>query len=405
MKRFFKNISRGLELVYDHFLYELKAIISDDGAILILFIAVIIYPVIYSIVYMKGNVTNMSVAMVDQDHSASSRKYAQMLDASSEINLVVRPTDMKTAEDLLKDNKIEGVIFIPEGFQKQIMRGEQANVAVYCDAAYFLKYRNQLMAISYTNSYFSAGISVKKYMASGQDYKKALVSNSPIDPQPHILYNPGSNYGTFVMPGIMLIVIQQTLLIVIGLMGGSFSESMKSPFKLDLSERKHEIIPHLLGKAGAFLTASLLNVAFTLVMIYRWFNYTDNANFLHVMILVFPFLVSVVFLGIGLSTLFKHRESAIVFMVFLSPIALFLTGISWPVSAIPEWLATLSKLLPGSLMVPAYYRLRNMGVGLSGIKHEIWMLYLQAAIYVGLTIGYYFLRLARQRRRQTLALK
>lgn len=405
MKRFFKHISKGLELMHDHYLHELNAIISDGGAILILFIAVIVYPVIYSVVYMKGTVTNMTVAVVDQDHTASSRKYIQMLDASPEINLSVHPTDILIAEEMLKENKIEGVVFIPEGFQKQILRGEQANVSVFCDAAYFLKYRNQLMAITYANSYFSAGISVKKYMASGQDYKKALVSNSPIDPQSHILYNPGSNYGSFVMPGIMLIVIQQTLLIVIGLMGGSFSESMKSPFILNHYERKHEIIPHLFGKAGAFLTASLLNVAFTLVMIYHWFHYTDNANFLHVLILVFPFLISVIFLGIGLSTLFIHRESAIVFMVFLSPIALFLTGISWPSSTMPNWLFTLSKLLPGSIMVPAYYRLRNMGVGLSGIKHEIWMLYLQAAIYMGLTIGYYFLRLARQNRRQSVLLE
>jgi ABC-2 type transport system permease protein len=286
------------------------------------------------------------------------------------------------------------------------MKGEQANVSIFADAAYFLKYRNELMAISYTNSYFSAGISIKKYMAEGQNYKQALASTSPLDPQPHILYNPGSGYGSFVMPGIMLIVIQQTLLIGIGLMGGSFSESKKSPFILTPEKRKHEIVPHLFGKAGAYLLISLFNIAFTLIMVNHWFNYPDKANFLHVLMLLFPFLIAVIFIGIGISTLFIHRESAIVFMVFLSPIALFLTGLSWPASSIPEWLVMLSKVLPGTTVVPAYFRLRTMGVGLAEIKNEMLLLYLQAAIYMGLTITYYFARLARiQRKQKTLSLK
>lgn len=402
MNRFFRHISQGLELIYAHFSQELKAILNDKGAILILIIAVVVYPVIYSIVYLKENVTGMPMAVVDQDNTDSSRKYARMLNASAEVEIIAHPADLNEGERLFKKGSVDGVLLISRGFEQKLMKGEQADVALYADAAYFLKYRNQLMAATYTNSYFSAGISIKKYIAAGQAYQQALVSNSPLDPQPHILFNPASGYGTFVMPGIMLIVIQQTLLIGIGLMGGSFSESKKSPFLYAPGRRKHEIIPHLFGKAGAYLLISLFNVAFTLIIIYHWFNYTDNARFLHVLMLLLPFLVAVVFLGIGISTLFRHRESAIVFMVFLSPVALFLTGISWPTTEIPGWLVTLSKLSPGSLMVPAYYRLRTMGVGLPGIKHDLWMMYLQAALYMGGTIVYYYFRMSKWMKREQL---
>lgn len=79
-------------------------------------------------------------------------------------------------------------------------------------------------------------------------------------------------------------------------------------------------------------------------------------------------------------------------MVFLSPIALFLSGISWPVSAMPEWLTGLSKLLPGTTAVPAYLRLRIMGVGLGDVKPELFFLYGQAALYAVLTLGCFFFR-------------
>jgi len=110
---------------------------------------------------------------------------------------------------------------------------------------------------------------------------------------------------------------------------------------------------------------------------------------------LFPFLVATIFMGIGLSTLFKHRESAIVFMVFLSPIALFLSGISWPVSAIPGWLVELSKVLPGTTAIPAYLRLRTMGVGLPEVKHELLFLYAQAGVYIALTLIYFYIRVYR----------
>jgi ABC-2 type transport system permease protein len=121
--------------------------------------------------------------------------------------------------------------------------------------------------------------------------------------------------------------------------------------------------------------------------------------------LLFPYLLSTIFLGIGLSTLFRHRESAMVFMVFLSPIALFLSGLSWPVSAMPVWLVNLSKVIPSTTVVPAYLRLRTMGVSISEIKTELITLYYQAGIYAVLTISYFFVRVSKDRRKQEVQVK
>ncbi|QIA06967.1 ABC transporter permease [Draconibacterium halophilum] len=138
---------------------------------------------------------------------------------------------------------------------------------------------------------------------------------------------------------------------------------------------------------------SAFNICLALIIIHHWFNYPDKGNMFDVLMLLFPFLLSVIFFGIGLSTLFKHRESAIVFMMFLSPIALFLSGISWPVSAMPDWLVGLSKILPGTTAVPAYLRLRTMGVGITEVKSEVLKLYFQAGSYAFLTIAYFYVRL------------
>lgn len=383
----------NLELTAIHFRDELRAIFTDHGALLILVGAMLIYPVIYSIGYSPEAMTDLQVGVIDLDRSVASRKFAAMLDASSELNVSCKPEDLATAEQLFMDNKISGAVLIPKGFEKDLMTGTQTNVAVYADASYFLKYKNTILASTYTNAFFSGGISILQYIAEGQTMQQAKVSANPLEVQTHMLYNPSSAYGSFVMPGLILIIVQQTLLIGIGVLGGSFSESKASPFLLFGQKRRREIIPFLIGKSGAYLLISLFNVAFATVLVHHWFNYPDKAIMLHVIMLLFPFLLSTIFLGIGLSTLFKHRESAIVFMVFLSPIALFLTGLSWPVSAIPEWLVAFGKVFPGTIAVPAYLRLRTMGVGISEVKTEMLQLYFQAAVYFILTASYFFVRI------------
>jgi len=394
-----KNKINGFQLVATHFINELKAIFSDGGAVLILIGAVVIYPIVYSIGYFNETMTEMKVAVVDQDHSATSRKYTAMIDASSELSVDYKPLDLLSAENLFMANKISGVILIPKDFEKDVLTGRQANIAVYSDASYFLKYRNTILATTYSNAYFSGGVSVLRYMAEGKSLQQAKVNNDPLPAYSHILYNPSSGYGSFVMPGVILVIFQQTLLIGIGLLGGSFSESKASPFLLPAQKRRKEIIPYLTGKTGAYLFISLFNIAYAVVLIHHWFGYPDKASMLHVLMLLFPFLLSTIFLGIGVSTLFKHRESALVFMVFLSPIALFLSGLSWPLSSIPHWLVLLSKLMPGTTVIPAYLRLRTMGVGITEVKSELLFLYAQAAVYLVLTIIYFYFRMAINKRK------
>ncbi len=383
-----------------HFKNELKAIFTDSGAVLILVGALIIYPLLYSAGYFNEVLTDLPVGVVDLDQSPASRKYTGMLDASRDVSVTCKPLDLNEAEELFMSNKISGVLLIPHGFQKNILSGKQANAAVYADGSYLLKYKTFYLAASTVNAYFGGGINVKRYMAEGKSFQQAKVASSPFDMQMHTLYNPSGAYGSFIMPGLIIIILQQTLLIGIGILGGSFSESKASPFVLSKKKRAKEIVPLLFGRVGAYILISLFNICLAVILVHHWFNYPDKANMLDVMMLLFPFLLAVIFLGIGLSTLFKHRESAIVFMMFLSPIALFFSGISWPVSAVPQWLVGLSKILPGTTVVPTYLRLRTMGVGLVDVKSELFFLYRQAGIYAALTIGYFFIRIYIDRRKR-----
>ena len=365
----------------NYFRLEVRAIRKDSGALLILFGALIIYPLVYSIAYQNELVRDLKTVIVDQDKSSTSARLSHFIDQSEEIDIVGEVSSMDEAKKLFADNKVSGVLLIPFGFEKDLLSGKQADVSVYADGSYFLIYRQMISGSLKSVGTFSAGIEIKKLMLQGMPYEQAIISRDPVSADFHFLYNSNSGYGSFVMPGLVLIIIQQTLLIGIGMLGGTVKEKGRYSYLVPRKLSKRDVIPVLLGKSFAYLLLYLINCILVLLWFYRWFGYPERASYLHLLMLVIPFLLSTIFLGITLSVLFRKRESSIMFMVFLSPIVMFLSGISWPANSIPPFLYNLAHVFPSTLMVPAYLRLRIMGVAFSSVRSEFLLMLLQMTIY------------------------
>ena len=58
----------------------------------------------------------------------------------------------------------------------------------------------------------SAGVEIRKLQASGQSAPQARASRAPVQLQMVALFNPTEGYGSFVVPAVALLILQQTLL-------------------------------------------------------------------------------------------------------------------------------------------------------------------------------------------------
>jgi len=377
----FKKLYTEISLTGDFFLKEVRAIRKDKGALLILFGALIIYPLVYSIAYHKEKVRELKTIIVDQDRSNTSARLSMLINQAEEIQVVGEISSIKEAQKLFEDGHISGILLIPKGFESDLFSNKQTDVSVYADGSYFLLYRQMISGSMKAIGTFAAGIEVKKMMLQGIPYKQAIISGDPVAADFHFLYNPTGGYGSFIMPGLIIIIIQQTLLIGIGMLGGTEKEKERYSYMVPRKLSKHEVVPILLGKSMAYLLLYLFNCVITMLWFHDWFGYPDQASYLHLAMLVIPFLLSTIFLGITLSVLFRKRESSIMFMVFLSLIVMFLSGISWPSSSIPSPFYYLAHIFPTTPMIPAYLRMRIMGVEFSYIQHEYFIMLIQMVVY------------------------
>ena len=67
-------------------------------------------------------------------------------------------------------------------------------------------------------------VEFQRLIAKGANIPQAQATTQPVIYQSHNLFNPYLGYGTFVMPAIIMVIIQQTMLIGIGMIGGTWRE-------------------------------------------------------------------------------------------------------------------------------------------------------------------------------------
>ena len=195
------------------FIDELNLIFSDSGAMLILLFAMLIYTTIYSIAYGAEVVESVPIAVVDEDNTSLSRRFVDGLRSGPNTQVRYQPSALYEAKQLFYNQDVSGVLYIPDGFSRDIYSGVQTDVTAVLDGSHLLLYRGVLEQATADVLMTDAVIEVDKLIASGAVGGDVEPVVEPISYNSHVLYNSSLGYGSFVMPSILVVIIQQTLLI------------------------------------------------------------------------------------------------------------------------------------------------------------------------------------------------
>lgn len=359
---------------------EYRRIFLDPGAILILVVALPLYAAFYPIPYQAQVLKNVPIVAVDEDQSDSSRRLIRMVDAHELTAIVGQAENLSAAEAAVRRGEAGGVLVIPADFERRIRRGEQASVSAYTDASYFLVYRQALTAIVESTGTLSAGVEVKRLMAQGLPADRAMKARDPLPLVMRPLFNAVEGYSEYVVPAVLVLILQQTLMVGLGMVGGTRRErrAARGP---EGPERGGGALSSLLGSALAYFSLYLLHALAYFGIVYRLYGYPQRADALTLFRFVSPFLLSVVFLGLAVRSLFRSREMSMQVLLFSSLPALFVSGFAWPVESIPRWLATFAKAIPSTSAVPGILRLTQMGASLPDVRDEWLMLWALTGVY------------------------
>lgn len=364
-----KAFLRGIDL-------EWQAIGREKAALLVLIAAVVFYGLAYPLPYAPQLYRDIPVVAVDADGSALSRQILRWADASEQIRIASDLPDMRAARDALERNHVLGIVEIPAGFEQKVLRGEAPAVGIYANAGYLLAYSEIGTTLSEVVLTLSATLQVGQLAQSGKPIDAALVEQAPLRIEVTRLFNPQGGYASFVVPAVMMVILQQTLLVGIGLLCQARN--------CDAPERMIVRIPWSLGRCVPYIGMYALHVVFILAVVFPLYALPHRGSLLTLFALLSLFLGASVLLALLISELFRDRDAVVPVLLFTSLPAVFLSGFSWPTEMIPTPLRWFAALLPSTPGVLGFVRIHQLGASLAEVRELILHLAGLCVIYLGL---------------------
>lgn len=339
-----------------------RAIFMDKAALLLLFVAGVIYSFFYPLPYSRETVQQVPIAIVDQDASALSRQIARFAFAHPAVQVRLVTPRLAEAQDLLWRGEIAGTLFIPSGLQTRVLAGRKAEVEIAGNGVYMMLNKAALNGLAEAVGTVSAGIEIKRNTAAAPMPAQAGAQRQPVNLASEPLFNVREGYGSYMVPAVAVLIVQQTLLMGICLLFGTRVEQGGAHAARSLGSYT--------GTLAAFASVAMINCLYYFGFVLWWQDYPRGGNFGGLLLFIVLFAFTVAALGILIGLLFRTRERSLQLLVGLAMPLMFVSGISWPAEALPEALRVLRWLAPSTAGIQGFVALNQLGASLPQARFE-----------------------------------
>lgn len=304
-------------------LWELKQIIQNENVRMTLIIATLMYAILYPLPYQNQLPRDLPIAIIDQDHSSSSRQLIRMIDATPQVAIINSSPSEIDAKRQLQKGEVNGYIVIPKGFNTDMLRQKSCTLSYVGDGAYYLVYGQIAKGLMAATNGFNDELKHKLLVTALPDGQIDFV-NTSIDNA----YNTQLGYRNYVIPGVFLLLLHQ--LTLVGMISINWQARNREHY-----DGRFTIASHI-SRYFAFL---LVMVPIALIY-YKGFlplYAIDVRTSFGVLIAFFMvFYAAVYLMSIPISRWITHTQWAVVISLFTSIPLVFSAGFIWPKESLPE---------------------------------------------------------------------
>ena len=358
---------------------EMRQVFKDEGVLIFFILVPLAYPLLYSWIYNNEVVREVPVVVVDDCHSYMSRQFVRMCDASPDIKIVSYASDMDEARAMMGRQQVRAIYYIPADFQSRLNRMEQTAVSIYCDMGLMLTYKASYQTAVMVSQEMNSQIQIQ--LSGHYTKREEQIQAHPLESEGMPIFSPAGGYGSFVLPAVLILILQQTLVLGIGLSAGTSRETNRYHDLVPIQKHYHGTFRIVLGKSLCYFMIYAVMGVWLTVVVPRLFHFPCLAHWQDLLAIMLPYLLACIFFGITVSCMVRYRENVMLLMVFVSLPLLFLSGVSWPQSNIPGFWQSVSWLFPSTFGIRAYVCMNSMGGTLSDVLTEYRVLWTQVFVY------------------------
>lgn len=315
----------------------------QNKVLMVLFIgAPIMYGVLIGSVYKKGTVTNLPIVVVDEDQSPLSKQLIDMFNENEVIYVSDVLNDPMQAHAIAMKREATVVVNIPKNFSSDINYNRSTEMSMFVNTSNTLTSNYAMMAVNVCAATLKAGIQIKAQEKKGVPAYVAAQQYEPFKTTIIKQNFRSGNYLYFMLPGVLLTVFQQIMMLALAL---SFASEFEKGTFTELVKKSSNVFKLILVKITPYLLMSVLIFAmyYGYSVWYRMPLHIEGFTFWGASIL---FLLAVSFIGILVSAAIPTQLQATEILMVIATPSFILSGFTWPLSQMPEWVIWIANCIP-----------------------------------------------------------
>ncbi len=356
-------LTRTLSIMRKEFLH----IIRDPRTLAVMFLIPVMQLILLGYAA-TTDVGHLAMAVLDWDHTAESRALVDAYRATNYFVPMYFPPNEAALRELMDAGKVRVGLLIPAGYQRDLARGEAAQVGFVVDGS----------DPTVANTAFAAAQTVGQSIALRlieERFGGAVIRGPEV--RARVWYNPELKSANFMIPGLIGLILQMLAMLLTAMAlvrereRGTIEQLIVTPLQAP------EII---LGKITPYVLIAFFDLAEVLIIGTLWFKVPINGSVALLVELSLLFLVTSLGLGLIISSVAKTQQEAMLLSFFMLMPAIFLSGYFFPIDAMPAFLRALSYAVPLRYFLVIARSVIIKGVGLEALHEPVLALCIFAPV-------------------------
>ena len=309
----------------------------------------------------EGLPLQLPTAIVDLDHSSTSRRTARNLAANELVDVVYSPETYHDAMELLRKGKIYGFFMIPSNFERDAVSGKETTITYYVNLAYYVPGSLSFKSFKQTAVTTTGGIMVTSLVSAGVD--EGMIRNmiQPVVTQVHPYGNPWTNYSIYLSNSFIPCALQ---LIIFQITAFSFLQEIKRGSSIRwIQDAGGSIVKACFGKLiPQYLIFATVGMAM-LGMLYGFSHFPLNGSTLGMVTAMLLFIAASQAFALTICSIIPNLRFALSILSLIGILSFSIAGFSFPVEQMYGGVGIFSYILP-----IRYYFLIYINTALNGYE-------------------------------------
>lgn len=292
----------------------------------------------------EGVPEGLPLAAVDKDNSTTSRTVLRTLDGMRNNDIVVHCKDFGEARKLMQQGEVYGIYYIPEKFEEELQASRQPKVSFYTNNAYVIPGSLLMQDMKTTSILVQSAVKQSTMRAKGISEDMLMGLLQPISVDVNCIGNASANYTIYLcnilLPGIIAIII---MLMTVYVMGREVKEQ-KSKELMVMSD--NNLLLATVAKLTPLFATAMIVLTTLDVYMYKVMEVPCHCGLAEWLLITSIYVLACMAMSAFIYVLFPQMRMSLSIISLLSVLSVSMSGLTFPVSAMPSIMQAFSYIIP-----------------------------------------------------------